>query len=116
MCSVGYEAQLNASKTKTNIVFRKRTTSLAKFLDLSLKDVVLEDSSDVLVPDVIFDSNLTFETHLVEWIDRIGDNSSPLQNNEELSFDYQRNSFTIQSNFGEQVHENELTKIELAEE
>ena len=55
--------KLNASKTKIMIVSRSRTMHLQS-PPLPMGGTVLEESDDLVILGVTFDSNMTFEKHL----------------------------------------------------
>ena len=55
--------KLNASKTKTMIVSRSRTMH-PSHLPLTIGGIVLEESDDLVILGVTFDSKMTFEKHL----------------------------------------------------
>ena len=58
-----WEIKLNASKTKTMIVFRSRTVH-PQFTPLALDGTVLKESADLVILGVTFDAKMTFERHL----------------------------------------------------
>ena len=55
--------KLNASKTKTMIVSRKRTIH-PQLTSLTLDGNVLGESADLVISGVTFDAKMTFEKHL----------------------------------------------------
>ena len=55
--------KLNASETKTIIVFRSRTMH-AQSPPLTIGETVLKESDDLVILGVSFDSQMTFEKHL----------------------------------------------------
>ena len=58
-----WEMKLNASKTKTMIVLRSRTMH-PQSTPLTIGGTVLEESDDLVILGVTFNSNMTFEKHL----------------------------------------------------
>ena len=60
---VSLEMKLNASKTKTMIVYRSRTMH-TQSPSLTIGGTVLKESDDLDIFRVTFDSNMTFEKHL----------------------------------------------------
>ena len=57
--------KLNASKTKTMIVYRSRTMHPQSPI-LTIGTTVLKESDDLVILGVTFDSKMTFEKHLPE--------------------------------------------------
>ena len=55
--------KLNASKTKTMIVYRSRTVH-PQLTPLTLDETVLGESGDRVILGVLFDAKMTFEKHL----------------------------------------------------
>ena len=55
--------KLNASKTKTMIVFKSRTVH-PQLTPLTLDGTVLEESADLVILGVTFDAKMAFEKHL----------------------------------------------------
>ena len=55
--------KLNASKTKTMIVFRSRTVH-SQLTTSTLDGTVLKESADLVILGVTFDAKMTFEKHL----------------------------------------------------
>ena len=55
--------KLNASKTKTMIVYRSRTVH-PHLTPLTLDGTVLKESADLVILWVTFDAKMTFEKHL----------------------------------------------------
>ena len=55
--------KLNASKTKTMIVFKSRTAH-PQLTPLTLDGPVLKESDDIVILGETFDAKMTFEKHL----------------------------------------------------
>ena len=57
-----YGIKLNASKTKTMIVYKSRTV-YPQLTPLTLDGTVLKESADLVILVVTFDAKMTFEKH-----------------------------------------------------